>query len=397
MRRMELHVRDLTIPVVAGHGASQALVRYLIERQPRPTRVLIVHDPAVEDVAAGIARQLPLPMALLRLPKGEQAKRLMTIEQLHAACAKLDPAPDRSSVVVAVGGGATGDVAGLFAATFMRGVSVIHVPTTLLSMVDSSVGGKTAVNTLLGKNTLGVFHQPEAVFADFDALETLPRREYRAAFAEIVKVAAMLDAEMFEMVEKDAVAFGVNPVAAAPSAASYVAEAVDRGDREAGGNLVVAAGCATLASMVEELVARCLMHKGRVVAADEREAGPRMVLNYGHTMGHALERASEYRMLHGEAVSIGMVLACFVGESMGVTPPVVSARILGVLRKLGLPVTPPPGTDPVSLAALAWGDKKRRAGELTFVACPEIGAYKMVQISDARVLADAVRRGLANA
>lgn len=390
MKRLELSTQSTAIPVWIGRGLGPALGAYLARRPLRPSRVLVIHDPAVEHMAKSMAAHVPFPTSLLALPQGEKAKRLMTIEQLHAACAKLDPIPDRSSLVVAVGGGAAGDVAALFASTYMRGIPVIHVPTTLLAMVDSSVGGKTGVNTLLGKNMLGTFWQPEAVFADFDALATLPRREYRAALAEVVKTAAVLDASLFALLEKESAVFGINPVSARPGSESYSREAFAANDRAAGGNLMVAAGCMTLEEMVESMVERCLMLKARVVAGDEREAGPRAVLNFGHTVGHAVEKLTDYGLLHGEAVAIGMVAACRVGETLGSTPPAVTARITNLLTRLGLPTALPASLAPDAVAAAAWGDKKRRGSTLAMVLCDAIGSHVMKELTDPAVIAEAL-------
>lgn len=390
MKRLELTTQTTTIPVWIGRGLAPALGACLARRPLRPSRVLVIHDPAVEYVAKAMAAHVPFPTSLLALPQGEKAKRLMTLEQLHAACARLDPIPDRSSLVVAVGGGAAGDAAALFASTYMRGIPVIHVPTTLLGMVDSSIGGKTGVNTLLGKNMLGTFWQPEAVFADFDALATLPRREYRAALAEVVKTAAVLDAGLFAMLEKEAAVFGINPVSARPGSESYSREAFAANDRTAGGNLMVAAGCMTLEEMVESVVESCLKLKARVVAGDERESGPRAVLNFGHTVGHAVEKLTDYGLLHGEAVAIGMVAACRIGESLAATPPTVTARIASLLAKLGLPTEIPPNLTPAAVAAAAWGDKKRRGGTLTMVLCDTIGTHRLMEVTSPETVQNAL-------
>jgi len=394
VKRLSLSVGSRDVPAWIGRGLGPSLASFLSTREPRPTRVLILHDPAVERIAKAIAASLPLPIAMLSLPQGEKAKRLMTLEQLHAACAKLDPTPDRGSIVVAVGGGATGDIGALFASTFMRGIPIIQVPTTLLAMVDSSVGGKTGLNTQLGKNMLGTFWQPEAIVADFDALATLPRREYRAALAEVVKAAAVLDASLFDLLEKEAGVFGINPISARPSSVAYSQQAFEDDQREAGGNLMVAAGCMTLEEMVESVVERCMVLKAGVVAADERESGPRMVLNFGHTAGHAIEQLSGFGLLHGECVAMGMMVACRVGEAMGVTPPEVTVRIEKLLTRLGLPSNIPASLAPDTLAQAAWGDKKRRGGVLRMVLCPSIGTHQITDLRDLPILTEAIRKSV---
>lgn len=360
--------------VDAGWGARGRLVDWLMARDPRPTRVLVLHDPAVEGLAQGIAREIALPVSVLKLPKGEQAKRLMTIEQLHAAVSKITPTPDRGCLVVAVGGGAAGDTAGFFAASLLRGVSVVQVPTTLLAMVDSSLGGKTGLNTLLGKNMVGAFHQPEAVFADPTALATLPEREFRAALSEIVKLGVVLDGGLFERLEKNA---GVLAGLCRMEARQDWAKADWQPDPSA--------------ELLLAVIRECLRLKGNVATADEREAGLRRVLNFGHTIGHALESIGQYReLLHGEAVALGMRAALRLGLSMGVTPAADVERVVGLMDRLGLPAEWPRWADPGQVVEAAWGDKKRLGGKLRVVLCAGIGRYEIREVGSPAELRGAV-------
>jgi 3-dehydroquinate synthase len=246
---------------------------------------------------------------------------------------------DRHSPVVAVGGGVVGDLAGFAGSAFMRGLPVVQVPTTLLAQVDASVGGKVAVNHPRGKNLIGAFHQPRLVLIDPETLRTLPDREYRSGLAEIVKTGAALDAELFRALEA-----GV--------------EALRRRD----------------AGLLESVVATCCAAKARIVERDEREeTGLRMVLNYGHTVGHALEALSGYRRwAHGEAVAIGMAAVGRLAVRMGWVSGDVAARQDALLQAVGLP-TRFSGIDPREIVDSLRHDKKARDGRVPFILMRDIG------------------------
>ena len=258
--------------------------------------------------------------------EGEDAKTLTTVEELSRGFAQWGLL--RGDLVVAVGGGVVGDTAGFAAAVYYRGVDVVHVPTTLLAMVDSAIGGKTGVNLPEGKNLVGAFHQPRAVFVNPLVLLTLPDREYRCGLGEIAKYALMGD--------------------------DFVSEHVDA---------LVARDPDALA----DVIARCVEIKAKVVAADEYErSGLRAVLNYGHTVAHALETATGHSLLHGEAVAIGLVFAAQLGAVLERVPPEVVARTEGLVHDLGLPTYAPPGLRAEDLIAI-MGRVKKSAGGLTFV------------------------------
>jgi 3-dehydroquinate synthase len=267
---------------------------------------------------------------------GEQAKRWETLDAVVAAM--LEARCDRRSVVVALGGGVIGDLAGFAAAIYQRGVSFIQVPTTLLAQVDSSVGGKTGINHALGKNMIGAFHQPLAVIADVGALATLPPRELRAGLAEVIKHGLILDAPFFEWLEAHL-------------------ERLLRGDAEA----------------LAHAVLRSCELKAGVVAADEREAGLRAVLNFGHTFGHAIEAGVGYgSWLHGEAVAAGMVMATELSARCGTLDASVVARLRALLARAGLPVEGPE-LSPERYLELMTIDKKATAGRIRFVTLDAIG------------------------
>jgi shikimate kinase/3-dehydroquinate synthase len=308
----------------------------------RARRAILVSEPGAwaafgERLAAGVAAR-SLPVERILLPQGEAAKRLEIIESAARELAALHV--ERSEVLVAVGGGALGDAAGFLAAIYLRGIRFIQVPTTLVAQIDSAIGGKTGVDLPEGKNLVGAFHQPVAIVIDVEALRTLPERQLRAAIGEAVKMAALGDERLFELLESDG-------------------PAIARGD-----------AAAFASGLVAELVERAGWAKVEIVLADERERGPadgRITLNLGHSLGHAVEAAAGYGgLLHGEAVAYGLRAACAIGLEMGVTPPERAARVSRLLDRLGLATEPlnyPIGTVLEHLAS----DKKHAGGRLRWV------------------------------
>lgn len=266
----------------------------------------------------------------------ESRKRLATIE---AIARKLTRAgADRHCILVAVGGGVVGDVAGFAAATYLRGVRIVHVPTTLVAQVDSAIGGKTGVDLPEGKNLVGAFHPPKLVIVDPELLRTLPQREYRSGLYEVVKYGIIADAKLLEFVEKHL-------------------DALLRRN----------------AAALDWIIPRCIAIKARVVNADERESGLRKILNYGHTLGHALEAATQYkRFLHGEAVGLGMIGATALAVQSGHLNPRDCSRIMRLIWRVG-PVPDVPPIAPDKLLRLIAGDKKSRGGEVGWVLPGEIG------------------------
>lgn len=284
------------------------------------------------------------------LPDGEATKTLATFERIESEL--LAAGLDRRSLVVALGGGVVGDLAGFAAGCFQRGIDFVQVPTTLLAQVDSSVGGKTGVNHPAGKNMVGVFHQPKRVVVDLETLETLPRREFAAGIAEIVKIAAVADAAFLDRIE------------------SRLTTLIDRDP----GALV-------------EVIARACELKAGIVGEDEREEGRRAVLNLGHTFGHAIETASGYgAWLHGEAIGCGLVLAADLSVRLGLLERGQAERLGRIAAGASLPTTPPP----IPLErwlSLMRGDKKAAGGELRFVLLHGIGRAVVRTVSE-RVLCE---------
>ncbi|PYJ12274.1 MAG: 3-dehydroquinate synthase [Verrucomicrobia bacterium] len=269
---------------------------------------------------------------LISIPAGEESKSLSRVE---AICQELSEAGlDRSSFLVALGGGMVGDLTGFVAAIYHRGIPVVQMPTTLLAQVDSSIGGKTAVNTGAGKNMIGAWHQPALVISDTDTLATLPAREWKQGFAEIIKHAIIRDAAMFELLRE-----------------------FDRKN-------------------VATLVRRNVAIKGAIVEADERETkGQRALLNFGHTVGHAIERAGGYRVfLHGEAVSLGIVVACDISVRKAGLSETEREWIVEALRAFELPTSLPPEFPREKILAAIRFDKKFQGGEVRFVVTPAIGS-----------------------
>ena len=278
----------------------------------------------------------------LSFPAAEANKRLSALEKLAAQLLALGA--DRGSALVAVGGGVTGDVVGFLASIYMRGVPHIQVPTTLLAQVDSSIGGKTGVDLEQGKNLLGAFHQPQIIGIDLQFLETLPREEFRQGMAEVIKTAMIGDEALWDYLEGHG-------------------ESLKRRETDA----------------LYQVVASCCRLKAKVVQLDEKETGTRRVLNLGHTVGHALERLSGYRIRHGDAVAMGLVAATKLAVSMGKAEPRLLERLEKLCRAWDLPVRIPAGFPAEAVLAAMQTDKKYIGGRLHFILPVRIGEVEDYQ------------------
>lgn len=350
-RRIDVELGSRRYPVWIGPGLMSDLA--LWRQTIRGRHVLVfcnrtiapLYLPRIEAGLSGLSWDSYV------MEDGEAHKTFANIEQALAVLARLGAT--RDACVIALGGGVVGDMAGFTAACWMRGIDFIQMPTTLLAMVDSSVGGKTGVNLPAGKNLVGAFHQPRAVFADTDSLATLPEREYRAGLAEVVKGAAIGDPDFFSWLEAHAVAL------AARDPASLI-----------------------------EAIARKVAYKAGVVARDETEQGERALLNLGHSFGHALETAGHYQTwLHGEAVAIGMVLAAQLSEQLGMADAADTGRLRRLLLQLGLPVAPGALAPAETLLQLMRLDKKNLAGKLRLILWDGIGRARLVPgVDEAAVL-----------
>jgi 3-dehydroquinate synthase len=298
-----------------------------------------------------------VPHELLILPGGEASKRLAPLESVAEQMIELGA--DRTSVVLAFGGGIVTDMAGFLAAIFMRGIPVIQIPTTLLAQVDAAIGGKTGVNLESGKNLIGSFHQPLAVLVDPELLATLPPREFRAGLFEVIKSGVIASPTLFDLLEQQR-------------------DAVLRRDRDT----------------LEWIIAECVRIKAEVVSADEREMGLRKTLNFGHTVGHALEAETGYnRFLHGEAVAFGMIAATHLAQLTDHAPAPVAARIEALVHAYG-PIPDRNGLDPASLQRRLLSDKKTLRGHVHFVLPTAIGATKIVKDVDPALVHQAIEYAL---
>ncbi len=338
MERVTVPIPGRSYDVVIGPGVIAGAAGHLPDLGPA-RHAFVIADQAVAGAWMGpLAAALEsrgLHPVLLSVPSGEAAKTLQVYGTLVHQLATQEA--HREDLVVALGGGTTGDLAGFVASTYMRGVRLVQVPTTLTGQVDAAIGGKTAVNLPEGKNLVGTFYQPSLVLCDPGPLATLADRDYRSGLAEVAKYGLTLDLELLEGLERDA-----TPVLTR--------------DPEA----------------LEPLVARCVASKARTVAADETDLGQRMILNYGHTLGHALERLEAFEgKTHGEAIALGMVFAARLSEARGLAPQGLVARTVRLLTALGLETDAP--MPPVRDVLAAFRMDKKFHGGVRFVLLADVG------------------------
>ena len=332
--------------VVVGHGLLGELAG-LVERSQR---VAVVHPAALRETADAVRADLEAhghQAHAVEVPDGEGQKDLKVAAYLWDVLGQVGFT--RSDAVVSVGGGATTDLAGFVAATWLRGVPVVHVPTTLLGMVDAAVGGKTGINTGAGKNLVGAFHPPAGVLCDLTALETLPRHDYVAGLAEVIKVGLTHDPRILELIEGD-------PRAAQTPQGPHT----------------------------RELVERAIAVKARVVGEDLTEQGQREFLNYGHTLGHAVEKVEDYRWRHGAAVSVGLVFAAELGRLAGRLDDATADRHRAILTAVGLPTSY--AGEWSRLHAAMRIDKKSRGSRLRFVVLDGLAKVRMLEDPDPSLL-----------
>lgn len=338
-------IRIYTRPAVADYdviieaGSLDRLGEHV--RQSAPAhRYVIISDSTVAHIygerVRGSLEQAGASATLIEFPAGESSKNVDTWQSLSERM--LHAGLGRDACVIALGGGVTGDLAGFAAATFMRGIPLVQVPTTLLAMIDASIGGKTGVDTTAGKNLLGAFHQPRFVLIDPHTLRTLPAAQLRSGLAEAVKHGAIADAQYAQWL--------------AASALSIFEHKTH-----------------TLVS----LIARSVEIKAHFVSEDVHEQGARAALNFGHTIAHALEHVSGYALSHGDAVAIGMLVEAAAGEAAGVTEPGTSDQLRHIARTLGLPASVPAGMDTAAIVAATRTDKKTRAREQRYTLITRMG------------------------
>jgi 3-dehydroquinate synthase len=351
MTALRVELGDRAYPIHIGHGLVEDAALYAPHVAGRHAAIVTNETVAPLHAAAVEAALAKAGARTLRvvLPDGEAFKDWQHLDRIFAAL--LEARFDRKSVLVAVGGGVVGDMAGFAAASYQRGIAHLQVPTTLLAQVDSSVGGKTAINHPLGKNMIGAFHQPVAVITDTATLATLPAREYASGMAEVIKYGAIHDLAFLDWIEAHAAALKAREAAALAHA-----------------------------------IRRSCEIKAEIVAADEREAGARALLNFGHTFGHAIESGAGYgAWLHGEAVAAGMALAARLSARLGRIPAAHAERLEAVLTAFGLPVKPP--AFPLDTWLTYMGrDKKNEGGRITLILLDALGEAAVVRDTPDRAL-----------
>lgn len=338
MFTVDVELGDRSYPIFIGQGLlnkAELVAPYLGKG-----RVVIVSNDVVAPLYMNKAKQLfpGQDVTEIVLPDGEAHKNLDAISHIYDKL--LAGKYDRNTLLIALGGGVVGDITGFAAATYLRGIHFIQIPTTLLAQVDSSVGGKTGVNHALGKNMIGAFYQPLCVLADTDVLNTLAQREVRAGLAEVVKYGLIYDAEFFDWLAANS-----------------------KGIAESD------------AALLSQTIRTCCAIKAKIVAKDEKESGVRALLNFGHTFGHAIETASGYgNWLHGETVAMGMVMAADLSRRLGWIEPQVALRIRTVLEEnFSMPVLPPADILVEQYLDLMLSDKKAESGKIRFVLLKAIG------------------------
>ncbi len=337
-------------------GLLRSAAAALHDVVPAESRVFVITQPPVRKRWGSVLRKglekAGRKVEIVTMPDGERAKTLSQLEKLAAKLVGLGA--DRQSVILALGGGVVGDVAGFLASVFMRGIPVAQIPTTLVAQVDSALGGKTGVNLKSGKNLVGTFHQPLAVFVDPDVLASLPEREYRSGLFEAMKYGVIRDPALFELMEANS-------------------DALLRRD----------------GVLLESLITGCIRVKADVVSADERESGERRILNFGHTIGHALEAETGYKhFLHGEAVAWGMIAATLIGVETKTTEASTAERIVGLVRAYGpLPMV---NVESENIAKLLLSDKKTVGGVPHFILPTGIGKVEVVNTVPTPTIIEAV-------
>jgi 3-dehydroquinate synthase len=357
LTRISVQTLSRSYDVLVERGLLRSAASALRSVIPHDARVFLLTAPPIRKHWAKTLRKsfdkAKREVEFFVMPDGERSKTLAEMEKLAEQLVKAGA--DRHSVLLALGGGVVGDVGGFLASVFMRGIPVVQIPTTLLAQVDSAIGGKTGVNLKAGKNLIGTFHQPQAVLVDPNVLSTLPEREYRSGLFEAMKYGVIRNPAIFDLMEEHREHFLKRD-----------------------------------ADLLEQLIADCIQVKADVVGADEREGGVRRILNFGHTVGHALEAETGYKkLLHGEAVGWGMIAACAIGESVGITPRDVSQRIVELIRAYG--PLPKVQVDPKKVFKRMLSDKKTVGGVPHFILAKAVGEVEVVNSVKAEMVVEAVK------
>ncbi|MEW6107794.1 MAG: 3-dehydroquinate synthase [Nitrospirota bacterium] len=344
MQKIRLELGDRSYNIIFDHDILKDIGK-AAEKFEFSSRLALVTNPTVYELYGNVVSNAinasGFELTEIIIPDGEEYKSLEWVQKIYGELLKARL--DRKSALIALGGGVIGDIAGFAASTYMRGIDFIQVPTTLLAQVDSSVGGKTGVNHPLGKNMIGTFWQPRLVWVDINTLGTLPQRELFAGLAEVIKYGVIWDDELFEFLELNR-------------------DAVLKLDKKA----------------LTYIIKRSCEIKSDVVSQDERESGIRAILNYGHTIGHAIETVTEYKKyLHGEAVAIGMYFEARLSQLLGLVDEKTVKRIKDIIASYNLPAEMPQGIDIEKILSSMHIDKKVVAGELKFILPEKVGSVKI--------------------
>lgn len=348
MEVVNVELGDRAYPIYVGAGCLGDLGSRLVETRCGK-RVAVVTNSTVANIyLEPVVKTLTgsgFDPAVIQIPDGEEHKNLAWLAFVYDRL--IDAGVDRGGAAIALGGGVVGDLTGFAAATYLRGIDLVQVPTTLLAQIDSSIGGKTGINHPAGKNLLGAFKQPRFVLADVECLRTLPRREFVAGLAEVIKTGAILDAELFALLEAEL-------------------PGVLQQERD----------------LLVRVVGRCCKLKAIVVAEDETESGYRAILNFGHTLGHAIESLTDYTtFLHGEAVAIGMVAAARISQRLGFCDETTVRRLATLVDRCGLPTEVPGDLGREALALAMRTDKKALGGTIKFVCLEGIGTTRFERLT----------------
>lgn len=344
MQKIRVDLDDRSYSIVIGDKCIED-IGSILEKFEFSNKMAIVSNPLIFDLygekVSGSIKDSGFELSEIIIPDGEGYKSLLWVENIYSEMLKARL--DRKSVLIALGGGVIGDITGFAAATYMRGIDFVQIPTTLLAQVDSSVGGKTGVNHMLGKNMIGAFWQPRTVLIDIDTLRTLPRREFLSGLAEVIKYGVIYDEEFFDFLEENR-------------------DAILKLDKDA----------------LTHMIRRSCEIKSEVVSKDERESGLRAILNYGHTVGHAIETVTGYKKyFHGEAVAIGMHIEAKLSQSMGFISTKQVNRIKKMIESYDLPAEMPKDIESNNLFEVMQIDKKTVLGKLRFILPEKIGAVKI--------------------
>ena len=356
-KTLRVELGDNSYPLVVGTGLLNSVGELLIPHT-KSNKVLIVSDAFVKTrympVVLKSLKDAGLDVSTIEVPIGEESKSLVQFSRIQDSL--VEHQLDRGSMLIALGGGVIGDLAGFVAAVYMRGIPYVQIPTTVQAQVDASVGGKTAINHPKGKNLIGAFHQPKLVVIDVDTLKTLPQRDIRAGLIEVIKMGVIRDEPLFERVEENL-------------------EAILNLDD----------------TTLIEIISQACVNKAEIVAKDEKESGLRMVLNYGHTFGHALEAMTHYnRYRHGEAVSIGMHCAAQLATNLRMFSDTDFQRQRALLKRAKLPITFPTDLTPEALCDAMYLDKKTLGGKLRLILPTRIGEVVIHDDVDDRHILEAI-------